>query len=106
MAAYKKYLTFCLLFTFILCLSLLANYIFIVHAYEDIPYKEIVEVQQKLHAIWGSALNPHVVSYKYELFKYKKPELMALGSSLSYEFRQPFFTAPLANCSGVVPFLD
>lgn len=106
MAAYKNYLKLCLLFTSVFCLSLLCNYIFIVHSYENISYKEIVEVQQRMHAIWGSALNPHTVSYKYELFKHKKPELIVLGSSLSYGFRQEFFTTSFANCSGVMSFLD
>jgi hypothetical protein len=105
MAAYKNYLKLCLLFVLVLCLLLLCNYILIYRAYENISYKEIVENQQQMHAIWGSALNPHTVSYKYELFKRKKPELIALGSSVSYEFRQEFFKAPFTNCGGVMPFL-
>jgi hypothetical protein len=105
MATYKKYLKLCLIFIIVLCLSLLCNYILIIRAYENISYKEIVANQQQMHAIWGSALNPHTVSYKYELFKHKKPEIIALGSSLSYEFRQEFFKTSFISCSGVMPYL-
>ncbi len=105
MAAYKTYLKYFICFFLILCTTLLCNYILIIHAYENIPYKEIVELQQQTHAIWGSALNPHTVSYKYELFKHKKPDIITLGSSLSYEYRQEFFTHPFISCGGVMPFL-
>jgi hypothetical protein len=59
-----------------------------------------------MQGIWGSALNPDTVIYKCELFKHRKPEVIALGSSISYNFRQEFFTTSFANCGGVMPFLS
>ena len=106
MAAYKKYLKYFFIFSSILGLSLLFNYIFVIHSFENLSYKEIVDRQLKMQAIWGSALNADTVIYKCELFKHKKPEVIALGSSISYNFRQEFFTTSFANCGGVMPFLS
>jgi hypothetical protein len=106
MIAYKKYLKYFFIFSALLVLSLLLNYVFVIHSFENISYKEIVDQQLKMQAIWGSALNPDTVSYKYELFKHKKPEIIALGSSISYNFRHEFFNTSFANCGGVMPFLS
>ena len=44
MVAYKKYLKYFFIFTSLLGLSLLFNDIFISQSYENLPYKDIVEV--------------------------------------------------------------
>ncbi len=105
MAPYKRYLQLCLLFTAILCLALVANYFLITNAYENISCKDIVAIQQQTEAIWGSALNSYTATYKFELFKFKKPELIALGSSQSYQFREEFFNRPFVSCGGVMTTL-
>jgi hypothetical protein len=106
MAAYNKYLKICILFAIVLCFSLLFNYIFINHAYEILSYDKIVDIQQQINAIWGSALNSETFIYKIELFKKKKPEIIALGSSRSYQFREESFAKSFVNCGGTVVLMN
>ena len=69
-------------------------------------YKEIVKYQKKLNAIWGSALNDNLFSYKVELFKQKKPTLMVLGSSRVVQMREQFFNSSFANCGLAMSHLN
>ena len=106
MRNYKTYLILCTFIATLLCLTLLGNLIFITNSHENISFNKLVREQQKAGAIWGSALNPNIFIYKYELYKYLQPEILALGSSSAYQFRKEFFHKSFANSGGVMVGLN
>ena len=79
-------------------LPLFLNLIFVINAYENIKFNRVVEIQQKLNAIYGPRLNDNLFLYKKELFKFKKPAIIALGSSRVIQLREQCFNANFANC--------
>lgn len=59
--------------------------------FEHNYYSEIVQYQIKHNAIYGSALNENYFSYRLELIKKTKPDIVAIGSSRVGQFKQKFF---------------
>ena len=95
---YKKYLMLYAMFSVLVSLPLIFNYITICNADENMTYSDIVKLQHKLNAIYGPALNNNFFLYKVELFKYKKPSIIALGSSRVIQIREQFFNGSFVNC--------
>lgn len=90
----------------VVSLPLLFNYITIYNAYEQMSYKNIVKIQQKLKAIYGSALNGNLYKYKAEMFKYRQPAIMVLGSSRVITMREQFFNDSFVNCGLAISHLN
>ena len=94
----KTYVT-CLML-FIIPVTIL--YIFLYRAGEHNTYKDIVNAQLKQKSIYGTSLNQATFSYKMELIKKIKPEIIAMGSSTILPFRREFFNGTFINAGGAV----
>lgn len=103
---YQNYLKLYAICSVVVSLPLLFNLIFINNAYENMTYRRLVENQQKLNAIYGSALNGNLFAYKAELFKYKKPAIIVLGSSRVITLREQFFSSSFVNCGLGMSYLN
>ncbi len=61
------------------------------------PVESIVTQQQATDALYGSALFEDEFRYKLELIRARRPEIVALGSSRTLQFRQEFFSVPFVS---------
>lgn len=95
---YRRFLAAYFLILFLLSIPLLMNLVFIHHAVENMPFRDLVRIQQEKNAIYGTALNQNTFAYKLELVKYVKPEVLMLGSSRVVQLRGEVFNAPFVNC--------
>lgn len=89
-----KFKTFSLLYLLCLFVGVVLVFIFlsILSAFfEHNTYQQIVKYQIKHNAIYGSALNENYFSYRLELIKEIKPDIVAVGSSRVGQFKQKFF---------------
>ncbi|RDU71501.1 hypothetical protein [Helicobacter brantae] len=89
-----KFKTFSLLYLSCLFMGIVFVFIFlsILSAFfEHNTYQQIVKYQIKHNAIYGSALNENYFSYRLELIKEIKPDIVAIGSSRVGQFKQKFF---------------
>lgn len=59
--------------------------------YENNTYEEIVKRQMKNNSIYGSALNENYYSYRLQMIREKKPEIVIIGTSRAGLFRQIYF---------------
>jgi len=82
------------------------NLVFIDHAFENMPFRDLVRIQQEKNAIYGTALSQNTFSYKLELVNYVRPEVLALGSSRVVELREEFFNVPFVNCGAAMNHLN
>ena len=103
---YKRFLLTYLTFLLAFSIPILMNLIFIHHAYENSPFFDIAGEQQKENAIYGTALNQNTFSYKLELVRWVKPEVITLGSSRVLELREEFFHVRFMNCGGAMNQLN
>lgn len=89
-----RYKTFILLYLTALLIGLLLFFAFLKileQFFEHNKYSQIVQYQNKHEAIYGSSLNENYFSYRLELIKAKKPEIVAIGSSRVGQFKQKYF---------------
>ncbi|WP_396586884.1 hypothetical protein [Bermanella sp. R86510] len=88
---YKK---FVVTYVVLLLLLLLVSTPLIVLLYkhsEISDYDDLIEKQQAQGAIFASLLDQNTMPYKLELIDYRKPNVVAIGSSTSMQFREDFF---------------
>jgi hypothetical protein len=83
----------------ILGIPFLFNLLFVIHARENLSFSEIAELQWKEDALYGTAMNQSIFPYKLELVKYRRPDILGLGSSTIMTMREEFFNASFVNCS-------
>lgn len=102
MKEYKKFNVIYLTIIGLFLTFLLINYIFLVRVNETLTIEDIVDLQQKNNAIYGSAVNQRFYPYKLELYKNKNPEVITLGSSKVMQFREEFFNTSFVNCGGAM----
>lgn len=70
--------------------------------YEHNPLDEVIYEQHKRDAIYGSILNNNEFSYSTELVTFRKPAVIALGSSRVLPFRQEFFSEQFAGAGRAI----
>ncbi len=71
--------------------------LFLLNAGELTGYADVARTQQDQALIYGPATNGNYFSYKLELAKVRKPDVVVLGSSRMLGFRQEDFTASFVN---------
>lgn len=97
----KKWINLIIYFTvlfFIIPYGLI--FIYLRSNYENNTFEHIVKKQIKNNSIYGSALNGNTFTYKLELIKKVKPEIIALGSSRVMQFREDSFNKKFVNAGG------
>lgn len=97
--SYKKFLIL-----WFIVLSILAFLFFIVLKYLELlyehnTYEEIVARQIKNNSIYGSALNENYFSYRLEMIKQTKPDIVILGTSRVGLFRQFYFNKTMITAT-------
>jgi hypothetical protein len=103
----KKWIKIWFILTFIICVipySLL--YIYLESNFENNTYSDIVERQITNNSIYGTALNQNTFSYKLELIKKVKPNIIALGSSRVMAFRKENFNTSFITAGGGMNYLN
>jgi len=102
MKRYRKFIiiygTACLFIS----LPFLLNLLFVINAKESLAYSEVIKLQQKENALYGTAMDQSIFPYKLELVKYMKPEILALGSSTIMTMREEFFNKSFVNCGNAM----
>jgi hypothetical protein len=73
--------------------------------FENNTYAEIVKRQLEFDSIYGTALNQNTYSYKMELVKHVKPDIITLGSSRVMQFRKESFSKSFVNTGGAMNHL-
>jgi hypothetical protein len=81
-------------------------YIYLESNFENNPYSDIVERQITNNSIYGTALNQNTFSYKLELIKKVKPNIVALGSSRVMGFRKENFNTSFVTAGGGMNYLN
>jgi hypothetical protein len=81
-------------------------YIYLESNFENNTYSDIVERQITNNSIYGTALNQNTFSYKLELIKKVKPNIVALGSSRVMAFRKENFNTSFVTAGGAMNFLN
>lgn len=77
----------------------LFNYSVVFLAGETRSYAEVVASQQRDGTLlYGCIYNNDYVPYKTEVYRQRKPMVVAVGSSRTLLYRQDYFNAPFANC--------
>lgn len=87
-------------------LLLLLLFIYLKNHFEHNTYEEIVNYQLKHDGLYGTAINQNTFSYKLELIKKQKPEVIALGSSRVMQFRDFMFNKSFVNAGGAMNHLN
>lgn len=64
--------------------------------------KKLAQMQSKKDIYYGSAFNQNAYSYKLELIKINKPDIVAIGSSRIMQLRKEMFTTSFINAGGAV----
>lgn len=85
----------------VLCTAV-PNRIALYNAGELFDVNEIVDVQQKTKAIYGTAINNNNSAYKSAMLGKLKPEVVVMGSSRSFQFLREFFNPKFINFGGTV----
>jgi len=101
----NRYTSFSIKFiTFLLILVLfnIALSKFFSELYEHNPLIEIINEQHKQGGIYASLLNNHEFAYSTELVPFRKPEVIALGSSRVLPFREQFFSEKFVGAGRAV----
>ncbi len=96
----KKWIT---IYSFVCLISFiffLPFYLVLNNAYENSSYSTIVNDQKTKNAIYGTSLNQNTFSYKLELIKQTKPNIVAMGSSRVMQFREIFFDKTFVTAGG------
>lgn len=80
------------------------NYLYLRHAGEFLSIAEVVRRQQTEpgFCIYGTALHGDTFDYKQEAYAARKPEIVAVGSSLMMELRERFFRGSFYNMGGTM----
>ena len=78
----------------LLLLLLFCNYRFLKSTGEFLEPLEIIESQSRLGSLWQVATRDGVPSFKLELYKQIKPQIVVFGSSRTNHFHQEYFTRP------------
>jgi len=81
-------------------------YIYLESNFENNTYNDIVERQITNNSIYGTALNQNTFSYKLELIKKVKPDIVALGSSRVMAFRKESFNTSFITAGGAMNYLN
>ncbi|RLA74278.1 MAG: hypothetical protein DRG11_05305 [Epsilonproteobacteria bacterium] len=81
-------------------------YIYLESNFENNTYSDIVERQITNNSIYGTALNQNTFSYKLELIKKVKPNIVALGSSRVMAFRKENFNTSFVTAGGGMNYLN
>lgn len=92
--------------TIFLSLPLIANLLFLRHTAETWTFKEIIQRQRQMNAVYGSALVDNTFRYKLELIRAVKPEIVALGSSKTMLLQEQAFYVPFVNAGGGMHHLN
>lgn len=96
----KKWIFIYFLVCFFILIFVSPLYILLMNSNENSSYSDIVSEQIAKKAIYGTALNQNNFSYKLELIKQTKPEIIALGSSRVMQFRSIFFEQSFISAGG------
>lgn len=95
---YKKYFISFVLFSTLLSLPLMHNYLFLRSVGETLTPEEVFEVQKNNpFCLYSSALVDNPIRHKMVAYEAKKPDIIAWGSSRSLGFRENFFTKSFYN---------
>jgi len=81
-------------------------YVYLESNFENNTYSDIVERQITNNSIYGTALNQNTFSYKLELIKKIKPNIVALGSSRVMAFRKENFNTSFVTAGGGMNYLN
>lgn len=86
------------------CLAL--GTVFLGRAGELTPVREVVTRQLARGGLYGEALRDNRRAYKWALYDAVRPDIVAIGSSRTQEFRADFFNTSFANLSGGILTFD
>ena len=101
---YRKYI-FYFFIPLLLCIPLgVVNYFFLNSAGEISALEEITEKQANNDALYGTAIHHNVYSYKMELYKRYKPDIVIIGSSRVLQFRKNNFNNSMVNLGRTVNY--
>lgn len=106
MRQYKKFTFGYIMLLLAAIVMLLPLYIFLLKSFEHSTYDEIVAKQLESNAIYGTATSQNTFSYKLELVKAVKPDVVAWGSSRVMQMRREFFSVPFVTIGGAVNHLS
>ncbi len=81
-----------------------ANWLFLHNAGELTPIEAVAQIQQDEGGLYGTALHPNVYPYKLELYRARRPAVVAIGSSRVLQFRQHHFARPFTNLGRTVNY--
>ncbi len=99
---YNRYLILYGCMLVLLSLPFGLNALFLHNARENLPFKDVVHLQGRTNALYGTATNQNIFAYKLQLVKEKRPAILALGASTVLAMREEFFTTSFANCGNAM----
>jgi hypothetical protein len=89
-----------------LCSPLLISYRYLAHHGETLNARQVVDrLEREPGTIYRSIMHDNLRETALEIVRRRQPEIVALGSSLTLDFRQEFFTRPFACAGGVMDTL-
>ena len=77
-----------------------ANYLVLFRTGEVADVETIVDAQQR-HGGLYNGLSVGLAEYKYEGYRQRRPEIVAIGTSRAMQIRDYFFTQPFYNLGGL-----
>jgi len=103
----RQFLFVLLGLVFLLCSPLLLSYRFLKQNGETLSPVEIVDrLQANPEAYYRSAMHDNLRETALEILKRRQPEVVALGSSLSFDFREEYFSSSFGCGCGVMDSLS
>lgn len=101
MMNYRKYFSVIIVINLFWLTCAIMNYFYLKHNGESLTIAEIIKLQNSDPSLlYGTAINENTISYKLELYKDKKPKIIALGQSRVMQFRDYFFSQSFINMGG------
>ena len=90
------------LFAYMIIAALIAvNYLVLYQTGELDDLEQIVKAQQQTPSLYNG-LSQGLAAYKYEGYRQRRPEIVAIGTSRAMQIRDYFFTKPFYNLGGLV----
>lgn len=99
--AIRKYTLVVLLAYGAVAASIAVNYLVLYRTGELAELPAVVAAQQKNGGL-HNGLSVGMAAYKYEAYRQRHPEIVALGTSRAMQIRDYFFTRPFYNLGGLV----
>ena len=103
---YRRFLTMAGAIAFASGLPFLLNYWLFAASGELTTLDELVWRQHTSDALYGTALHDVRREHKLAIIEYRKPEIVALGSSRALDFRQEYFHRKFACACQAMKSLD